>query len=146
MIYAPDDLPVGCVECPDGSITEVHIKAAALQCWGGDDVRDWSRVMPDLLSGGGVDRIHDRCGTIHAEIHDAVRNRWRRPRVVSPEGIRWEGPKFLTGSNIQRMQLAVRAAGIGRIQLAFKYACGGKTAPADVGPPLHGEFSHVCGR
>src|ERR1051325_10964254 len=98
MIDAPDHLPVGCIQCPDGSITEVHIEAAALQCWGGDDVRDWSRVMPDLLPCGGVDGIHDRYGTIYAEINDTVRDRWRRPRVVATEGIRWKGPKFLTGS------------------------------------------------
>src|SRR5262245_33623896 len=107
MIDAPDDLPVGCVECPDGSITEVYIEAAALQCRRGDDVRDWSRVMPDLLACGGVDGVHDWCGTIYTEVNNSVRDRWRRPRVVTAEGIRWEGPKFLTGSNIQRMQLAV---------------------------------------
>src|SRR4026209_15120 len=44
------------------------------------------------------------------------------------------------------MQLAVSAAGIGCIQLAFKYACRGKAASADVGPPLHGQVRHVRGR
>ena len=44
------------------------------------------------------------------------------------------------------MQLAVSAAGIGRIQLAFKYACRGKAASADVGPPLYGQVRHVRGR
>ena len=94
-----------------------------------------------LLPSGGVDGVHDWCGTIYTEVDDTVRDRWRRPRMVAAQGIRREGPKFLTGSDIQRMQLAVSAAGIGRIQLAFKYACRGKAAAADVGPPLHGQSS-----
>src|SRR4029077_6048946 len=102
-------------------------------------------MVPDLLACGGVDGVYDWCGTIYTEVNYTVRDRWRRPRVVSAEGIRREGPKFLTGRDIQRMQLAVSAAGIGRIQLAFKYACRGKAAPPDVGPPLHRQVRHVYG-